>query len=61
VFCELIIYTTIKTTRVSVTAKVGALSAAGWAYVVWAWSAVSNGCGWLGVVVARKAGLNWKL
>ena len=56
--CELVIYTTIKTTKVSVTAEVGALSAPG---VVWAWSAVSSGCGWLGVVVARKAGLNWKL
>jgi len=43
-----VIYTTIKSTRLSVTAEVGAL----------------YGCliyGWLGVVIAWKADLNWKL
>jgi len=35
-----------------------------WLGVVWAWSThstVSNGRDWLGVVVAPKADLNWKL
>jgi len=42
--------------------EVGALSAVGWA-----WSGhgrhamVSSGRGWLGMVIARKADLNWKL
>ena len=36
----------------------------GWLGVVWAWSThatVSSAVGWLGVVVARKADVNWKL
>jgi len=53
------IYTTINFTRLSVTTEVGALSAAGW---VWSTQAtVSSARGWLGVVVAQKADLNWKL
>jgi len=43
-----VIYTTINFTRLSVTREVGALYG-------------SLICGWLGVVVARKADLNWKL
>jgi len=53
--------------------EVGALSAAGWAWlthavvprgrgwlgVIVAWQADLSG--WLGVVIARKADLNWKL
>jgi len=66
-FCFSRIYTTINFTRLSVTTEVGALYGrliCGWLGVVWAWSThatVSSVRGWLGVVVARKADLNWKL
>jgi len=54
-------FPTIKTIRVSVT-EVGALYAAGWAMVCATTHAtVSSARGWLGVVVARKADLNWQL
>jgi len=36
----------------------------GWLGVEWAWSThamVSSARGWLGMLVARKADLNWKL
>jgi len=63
----LVIYIIINFTRLSVTTEVGALYGhfvCGWLGVVWAWSThatVSRARGWLGVVVARKADLNWKL
>jgi len=47
--------------------EVGALYgrlSCGWLGVVWAWSThatESSARGWQGVVVARKADLNWKL
>jgi len=43
-----VIYTTVNFTRLSVTTEVGAL----YGRLI---------CGWLGVVVARKTDLNWKL
>jgi len=66
-FCFSRIHTTINFTRLSVTTEVGALYGrpiCGWLGVVWAWSThatVSSARGWLDVVVARKADLNWKL
>ena len=60
-------YATINFTRLLVTTEVGALYGrliCGWLGVVCAWSThatVSSVRGWLGVVVARKADLNWKL
>jgi len=61
------IYTTINFTRLLVTAEVGALHGrliCGLLCVVWEWSThatVSTARRWLGVIVARKADLNWKL